>query len=89
MEKKTKKPAFVDDGRVIADMTVDGMPGPLFGRKVSRKAMTDRKEPAAKLSRRDYLHAFWGIISSYILFGLVVFGGFALFIWFCIRVWFK
>ena len=89
MGKKDKKEDFVDDGRVIADMSVDGMPGPLFRRKARRKPEKEMNQPIAKLTKREYINAFLGIISSYILFGLVVFGSFALFILFCIKVWFK
>ncbi len=89
MEKKDKKKAFVDDGRVIADMSVDGMPGPMFQRKARRKQAKEKSEPAVKLTGRERLNVFLGIISSYIVVGLVVFGGLALFILFCVKVWFK
>ncbi|HHX29724.1 MAG TPA: hypothetical protein GX720_00675 [Clostridiaceae bacterium] len=90
MEEKDKKKEFADDGRVIADMSVDGMPGPLFWRRnaQARKARAER-EPDVKLTPREYAGMILGIISSYLVFGLIVFGGFALFILFCIKVWFK
>jgi len=89
LDKKDKKEKFVDDGRVIADMSVDGMPPPLLGRKAYKKRRQETAGTEAKLSPREYVSVFFGMISSYALVGLVVFGGLALFILFCIKVWFK
>lgn len=89
LSKRDKKESFVDDGRVIADMSVDGMPGPLFPRKARRKQVREANQPQVKLTKKEYITTFLGMISSYVIFGLVVFGGFALFILFCIKVWFK
>ncbi|NLA95881.1 MAG: hypothetical protein GX838_03455 [Clostridiaceae bacterium] len=89
MSKKDKKERFVDDGRVIADMSVDGMPGPLFLRKARKQQAKVTDQLQVKLTKREYITTSLGMISSYVIFGLVVFGGFALFILFCIKVWFK
>ncbi len=89
MDKKRKKESFYDDGRVIADMSVEGMPGPMFRRKSGQKPKSERQEPLATVNRRERFSAFMGVVSGYLLFGLIVFGGFALFILFCIKVWFK
>ncbi|NLL00329.1 MAG: hypothetical protein GX271_06655, partial [Clostridiales bacterium] len=42
-----------------------------------------------KLTKSEFRSVLFGIITSYALFALVVFGAFALFILFCINVWFK
>lgn len=80
----------MDDGRVIANMNIDGMPRSIirrtsfdeFGKK------KEKKEPI-KLSKEEFKSILLGVVSSYIIFGVVVFGAFALFILFCIKVWFK
>lgn len=90
MKRKKKKKDFQDDGRVIASMNVDGMPRSIirrtsfdeFGKKKEKKEIT-------KLSKKEYRSIVLGVISSYILFGVIVFGGFALFILFCTNIWFK
>ncbi len=89
LTKEKDKKVFVDDGRVIADMSLDGMPGPMFRRKIYKRQTGQAKESDVKPSRREYVSAFLGVLASYLVFGLVVFGSFALFILFCIKVWFK
>lgn len=89
MARKKEKEAYVDDGRVIADMSLDGMPVPFFRRKVNNRQADQVNESDVKPTRREYFSAFLGVLASYLVFGLVVFGSFALFILFCIKVWFK
>ncbi|HHX12921.1 MAG TPA: hypothetical protein GX731_08855 [Clostridiales bacterium] len=91
MKKRKKKDDFVDDGRVIANMNIDGMkPSPIrrtafdeFGK------VKENKESKDNLSKSESRSIIFGVISSYALFILVVFGSFALFILFCINIWFK
>ena len=79
--KKRRKDDFVDDGRVIADMSIDGMPGtpPVpFG--------TVREEPEpVKLTWKERISAYGGAYAAYALFGLVMFGGLGLVIWLWLR----
>lgn len=90
MKKKKKKDDFVDDGRVIANMNIDGMP-----RSIVRRTSFDEfgkvkeKEDQAQLSKEERRSIMFGVIMSYVLFAVMVFGGFALFILFCTKVWFK
>ncbi|MDD4493680.1 MAG: hypothetical protein PHV32_04930 [Eubacteriales bacterium] len=90
MSIKKHKEEFFDDGRVIANMNIDGMPRTSFKRTAFdgiRKVKTKPEE--AKLTKEERRSVIGGIVTSYILFGIIVFGAFALFILFCIKVWFK
>ncbi|NLM78502.1 MAG: hypothetical protein GX173_10510 [Ruminococcaceae bacterium] len=85
---------FIDDNRVIANMDVDGMPRSVL-RKAPRPKNSDafgqyvkKKEPI-KLTRAERRSVIWGMVSSYLLFGGIVFGAFALILLFCIKVWFR
>lgn len=95
MKKKIKKNAeFFDDNRVIANMDVDGMPSSVLRKKPQRKGSDDfgqypEKKEQIKLTRAERRSVIWGMVSSYLLFGLIVFGAFALIILFCIKVWFR
>lgn len=90
MKRRTKKDDFVDDGRVIANMNIDGMP-----RSIIRRTALDefgkkkQKEDPIKLSKEDRRSIFLGVAASYVFFIAMVFGSFALFILFCTKVWFK
>jgi hypothetical protein len=93
MKKKKKYDDFVDDGRVIANMNIDGMPRSTIKRTAFDEfgKVKDKKENKenTKLSKSERRSIILGVITSYALFALVVFGAFALFILFCINVWFK
>lgn len=92
MKKRVKKQKykFVDDGRVIANMNIDGMP-----RSIIRRTAFDEfgkigeKKDIIKLSRKEHWRMLFGAMLSHVVFATVVFGSFALFILFCIKVWFK
>ena len=89
-DKKNKK-QFVDDGRVIASMDIDGVPGAVFRRPkptVDFGKAADNREPIT-LTGREKLAAARGILTSYLLVALAVFGGLGLFILFCVKVWFR
>ena len=89
LEKEDKKKEYFNDGRVIADMSVDGMRRSLFSRRKSKQHQEKKSESEIELTFRERVSVVLGVISGYFLFGLIVFGGFALFILFCIKVWFK
>lgn len=88
-----KKVEFIDDGRVIANMNVEGMPHS----SVRRKAFDEfgsigevkKSKEDIKISKAEKRSLLLGVIMSHVLFILMVFGGFALFIFFCTEVWFK
>lgn len=92
--KKTRetrvKDDFVDDGRVIANMNIDGMPRSNIRRTAFDEfgKVKEKKEPS-QLSKEDRRRVLLGAILSHIFFIVMVFGGFALFILFCVKVWFK
>jgi hypothetical protein len=89
-EKKRKKLEDWDDGRVIANMNVDGMPRSPFRRKAFDEfGFKKEKTEPVRLSREERRAIGLGIAVSYLLYGLVIFGGLALFILFCVKVWFK
>lgn len=90
LKKKEKMHDFVDDGRVIANMNVDGMPRSIFRRTAFDEfgKVKEKKEPVM-LTKEERRSIFFGMLLSYLLFAVIVFGSFALFILFCINVWFK
>lgn len=91
-EKKADK--YYDDNRVIASMDVDGVPNSIFRRPRRRAARDEfgrQKEQNSQIvpGGKERRSAILGIITSYLVFGLAVFGAFALFILFAIKIWFK
>lgn len=91
---KKRKEKFVDDGRVIADMNVDGMPWvkPSPRRNEADGKDGDSEKPLpqeldAPLSKKETK----GLILNSVLAGLFIAGifiaGAALFILFCSHVW--
>ena len=88
--KKKENNDFIDDGRVIANMNIDGMPRSTIRRTAFDEfGKGNEKKEKVKLSKRERRSIMLGVISSYLLFVVVVFGAFALFILFCINIWFK
>lgn len=81
---RRRKDDFIDDGRVIADMSVDGMPGSFLRRKRRPPTPYDTerdKTEKVKLTRKERVSVYGGAITAYALFGLLIFGAFGLFIW--------
>ncbi|NMA95506.1 MAG: hypothetical protein GX974_05660 [Clostridiales bacterium] len=90
MGRKKDAKGFVDDKRVIADMNIEGMPHSIFrGSRANKLNEPVEKSQDPKLTKDEQKSLFLGVLSSYILFGVAIFGSFALFILFCIKVWFK
>lgn len=94
--KKKKTDDFIDDGRVIANMNIDGVPQSPFRSLLRQKrtafdefGKTGEEKEQVKLTRKERREVILGVILSHLLFIAIVFGGFALFILFCIKVWFK
>lgn len=97
-KQNRRKESDFDDGRVIADMSIDGMPRPILRRPAPKTAAAPGVsgfvgarpgEDAVKLTKREYYRVTGGIAASYIFFGVMVFGIFALFILFCTKIWFR
>ena len=86
--KKRRKDDFVDDGRVIADMSIDVMPGTISRRRRKPPVPfgTVREEPEpVKLTWKERISAYGGAYAAYALFGFVMFGGLGLVIWLWLR----
>lgn len=73
-----------DDGRVIANMNVDGMPWYLDDAR--KKQSGDGKKP--ELSNEETRYVIWGAIKAGLLIAGVFILGALLFILFCIYIWF-
>lgn len=88
---KRKRQYDDDDGRVIANMDVDGMPwtrpGLFRGRKQEKKPEDDR--PPLELTREEKWALYSGAMKAGLLICLIFIGFFALFILFCQYVVFR
>lgn len=82
---KKKKDDFEDDGRVIANMNVDGMPW--YARHA--KKQEGESQDLHKLTKKETLHLILGVIGAALLVAAIFIGGYLLFILFCEHVWFK
>ena len=85
-----RKDDFEDDGRVIANMNVDGMPwhDPVSVKKNPVEA-EQSKEELGKLSKKETFHLILGVLGAALAVAAVFAIGFLLFILFCEYVWFK
>lgn len=86
MKKKKEKVVYVDDGRTIANMNVEGMPwyNPVK-KNPSEQKDTELYSPSAK----ETLSIMGGVLKAAMLVALVFVAVFALFICFCYFIWFK
>ena len=82
---KERKTFDGDDGRVVANMNVDGMPW--YMRGLQKKATTDND--FSDLSKAETWEIIKGTTKAALLIGSVFFVVFLLFILFCIFVWFR
>ncbi len=83
MKKKRIDPE--DDGRVIANMNVDGMPW--YAGSASRDK-NQNTEDIKKLSKKETLWLILGVVGAGLLVAAVFGIGFFLFILFADKVWF-
>lgn len=87
-KKKRKKDAFIDDGRTIADMDMPGMRESIWDRsgvrmttpEVSRKHPPQRLDGETPWTRKELFYFYLGSVASVLLYGLIIFGGLALFL---------
>lgn len=83
--KKKEKNANEDDGRVIANMNVDGMPW-YAGDAPKQEG---KPEDLKNLSKKDTLWLILGVVGAGLLVAAIFAIGFFLFILFADKVWFK
>lgn len=85
--KRKKKEPFVDDGRVIANMNVEGMP---WHQDIpSTDSQKEGSEPLLELTRKEKAALMRGVLGAALLVALIFIAAFGLFILFCVFVWFK
>lgn len=78
-----QKNAFDDDGRVVADMNIEGTPW--YVPEKSREASANRIKPTPK----ETFYLIKGALSAGLLIGFVFVIAFLLFLLFCTQIWFK
>ncbi len=84
---KKKREEFVDDGRTIANMNVEGMPW--YDKKTEEiKKMNASESDLPELDREGKSALLWGVIGAALLIAAVFAGAMFLFILFCVKVWF-
>lgn len=87
---KKKKPEYIDDGRTIANMNVEGMPwySPKAGAASSdtNESAGEKPEP---LDLKQTLAMTKGVLLASLLIAGVFVIIFLLFILFCVFVWFR
>jgi hypothetical protein len=89
---KKKRDEWVDDGRVIANMDVDGMPYTFRrGARRNRDAFGQKKKKGEPidLTKKEKRAIAWGAASAYLLVMVVFVAGFGLFLLFASKVWMK
>ena len=83
--EKQKKTFEGDDGRVVAKMNVDGMPWYMR----AQRQKTPENNDFSDLSKEETRAIIGGAVKAALLIGGVFFVVFALFILFCVFVWFR
>ena len=86
-KRRKEKAIYVDDGRVIASMNVEGMPW-YTPKSVKTTSAEGSTEPLT-LSRRETLAFMFGVLKAVLLVGAVFIGGLLAFILFCTEIWFR
>lgn len=84
-KKSKKKDDFVDDGRTISNMNVEGMPW-YRPPQSSDPSPNSEKIELTKEERRSYM---WGVLKAALLIALVFAGVFFIFILFLDKIVFK
>lgn len=82
---KEKKEKFVDDGRTIANMNVEGMPWYNPSKDI---ANSKSAQDFTDLTPREKRAMMRGILGAALLVGAIFIGGAFLFILFCTNIWF-
>jgi hypothetical protein len=84
IQRNHKKPAD-DDGRVIANMNIEGTPW--YVDKNSEPESSLSNEP--ELSRKEAFDLMKGALTAGLIIGIVFISIFFVFILFCTKIWFK
>lgn len=94
MSKRKEK--FEDDGRVIANMNVDGMPwhGGFSRRNSAEESLSDEqvehnRAEMSKLSKKQTLYMVLGVLGAALAVAAIFAIGYLLFILFAQFVWFR
>ncbi|HHU13125.1 MAG TPA: hypothetical protein GXZ64_07835 [Clostridiaceae bacterium] len=85
---KKPKEEFVDDGRVIADMDMPGVRKSIWdssGVRINTPAQSSEKLPRRldgemPWTKKEMFYFYLGSVASVLLYGLIIFGGLALFL---------
>ena len=85
MAKKNKE--FIDDGRTIADMNVEGMPWYQPERKEQNGSAKQNSFWQDELSKAEKRAMMTGIMGAALLIGFIFIAVFFLFILFCTKIW--
>ncbi|MED9904409.1 MAG: hypothetical protein UFG06_09505 [Lachnospiraceae bacterium] len=83
---KKKREKFVDDGRTVADMNVEGMPW--YAPAAQKGSGTGVENAPLTLSRKEKAAMMKGVMTAALLVAFVFVAVFTLFILFCVFVWF-
>ena len=86
MARNKKKPSFVDDGRTIANMNVEGMP---WYSEAKNKPENKGKNDFTDLTFKEKRAMMRGILGAALLIAALFLLVFFLFILFCSYVWLK
>ncbi len=86
MARNKKKPSFVDDGRTIANMNVEGMP---WYSEQKNKPENKGKNDFTDLTLKEKRAMMRGILGAALLIAALFLLVFFLFILFCSYVWLK
>ena len=89
MAKKKRREYDDDDGRVIADMSVAGLPRRVLRRNDEIQFKEKRKKTALDIDKREKKSIIKGVLLAYAVLGLVLFATVALFLLFCTKIWFR
>lgn len=82
---KEKKEKFVDDGRTIANMNVEGMPWYNPSKDIVKSKSAQEFGDLTAKEKRAMMR---GILGAALLVGAIFIGGAFLFILFCTKIWF-
>lgn len=86
-KNKRSEQEFIDDGRTIADMDVPGMRQSIWNRadvffnsEMASKKAPKRLDGEVPWTRKEMFYYYLGSVAATLLYGLVIFGGIALFL---------
>lgn len=77
--------AFKDDGRVIANMNIEGTPW----YRPKRDSCESASRDGAELTGKETYHMVRGALMAALLIGIIFVGSCFLFLLFCTNIWFR